>query len=491
MNSLQMSQKKWLMECLNRNAMSCYGQDYQFGKIDTIKMYQEHVPIVEYETIEPLIIQMAEGKADILFQGLPVAFEITGGSTSGGKLIPYSDKSFEDFKCAILPWLSDVSTRYGITGKAIYWSISPALRRPVLTKGGIKIGVSDAQYLGNATSEFSNNFMTIPSWVGELYNVEEWQLATLYWLIRSKDLELISIWSPTFLLMLIDALEKHSDELLYLFSKGGTINENLLVSDIDSYDRFVKYLSSKDTSAIWSNIKLISCWQDASSKIFFEKLHSKFPAVSFQAKGLMSTEGVVTIPSVNDNTTLAFMSGFYEFRDINGSIFLSHELTIGNIYEVIMTTSGGLYRYATKDKVKCDGFENELPILSFVGRIGIVSDMVGEKLDEIFVLNVLSYHDGFAMLVPNNDTLKPHYFLISNSDIDIDIVEQNLAINPQYAYARKIGQLHELKHILIPDIIDLYINYKITDNECRIGDIKIPTLSIDKGWLKIIKGYHL
>lgn len=484
-------QEIWLLKCLKHNAKSAYGQKYHFDHITTIKIYQKYVPIVEYETIKPLIIQMTEGKADVLFQGLPVAFEITGGSTSGGKLIPYSDKSFEDFQYAILPWLSDISTRYGVTGKAVYWSISPALRHPAFTKGGIKIGVSDAQYLGNAISEFSNDFTTVPLWVGELYNVKEWQLATLYWLIRSKDLELISIWSPTFLLMLIDALEKHSDELLYLFAKGGMINENLLVSNTDSYNRFVKYLSSKDTSVIWPNIKLISCWQDASSKIFFEKLHSKFPAVSFQAKGLISTEGVVTIPSVNDNTTLAFMSGFYEFRDINGSIFLSHELTIGNIYEVIMTTSGGLYRYATKDKVKCDGFENELPILSFIGRVGIVSDMVGEKLDEIFVLNVLSYYDGFAMLVPNNDILKPHYFLISNSDIDINIVEQNLAINPQYAYARKIGQLYDLKHILIPDIIDLYINYKIIDNKCRIGDIKIPTLSIDKEWLKIIKGYHL
>lgn len=488
-DTLRKSQEEWLMECLKRNAMSRYGRDYRFEEINSIKMYQEYVPMVDYETIEPLIKQIATGEADVLFQGVPTAFEVTGGSAGGGKLIPYTEKSFEDFQSAILPWLFDISQRYGISGQASYWSISPALRRATATDGGIKIGVSDAEYLGDIATGTFNDSPVVPSWTGELYDVNKWQLVTLYWLIRCKELELISVWSPTFLLMLMEVLEERSDELLDLFSKGGMIDEHLLYPDGDAYERLQNYLVNKESVTLWQHIKLISCWQDGSSRPFFERLKHRFPHASFQPKGLISTEGVITMPNADGLPLLSPASGFYEFIDVNGDNYLAHELGTDKIYEIILTTSGGLYRYRTGDMLQCEGYENSLPILRFMGRKGIVSDMVGEKLNEVFVRNALQPIGSFSMLIPDKSNA-PHYILLSDLPITTDKiieVETKLMENPQYAYARKLGQLGSLESFVIKDAMLLYIEYK-TNIGSRVGDIKIPSLNSDDEWLRIIRG---
>jgi len=488
-DSLRNSQEEWLMECLRCNAMSRYGKDYRFEEISSIKMYQEYVPMVDYETIEPSIKRIAAGEADVLFQGVPTAFEVTGGSTSGGKLIPYSEKSFKDFQSAILPWLYDISQRYGISGKTVYWSISPALRRATTTDGGIKIGVSDSEYLGDIATGTFNDSPVVPSWVGELYEVDKWQLATLYWLVRCRELELISVWSPTFLLMLMDILEERFEELLFLLIKGGMIDEHVLPPDRDACERLQNYLVNKESAILWPHIKLISCWEDSSSKPFFERLKQRFPHTFFQPKGLISTEGVVTMPNADGIPLLSPAPGFYEFIDADGNNHLAHELTSEKIYEIILTTSGGLYRYRTGDMLQCEGYENALPILRFMGRKGIVSDMVGEKLNEVFVRNALQSVDGFSMLIPDK-RIVPHYILLSDlantPDKTIE-VEKKLMENPQYAYARKIGQLGSLEPLIIKDAMLLYIEYK-TNTGSRVGDIKIPSLNSDDEWLRIIRG---
>ena len=73
-----------------------------------------------------------------------------------------------------------------------------------------------------------------------------------------------------------------------------------------------------------------------------------------------------------------------------------HELIAGTQYEVVMTTSGGLYRYRTGDCVVCEGFADKLPVLRFSGRRGLTCDIVGEKLHESFVLSCLKDVRGSA-----------------------------------------------------------------------------------------------
>ncbi|MEA3456506.1 MAG: GH3 auxin-responsive promoter family protein [Campylobacterota bacterium] len=478
-SSLSTRQWRWLKECLEDNKNTLYGKKYHFATISSMQMYQKTAPLTRYEDMKQYVDLISEGKEDILFAGSAVAFEMTSGSTGGSKLIPYTHKSFRDFQRAILPYLEQTLRLYHIDSKNSYWSISPVSRTIKKTKSGVVIGVSDSDYLGMEQKSVS----IVPYWVADLKDIKNWKLATLYWLVSAKNLEFISIWSPTFLLVLLESMSEYRAELIDLFQSGGEISGHKVLSNPNALKNFLNYLEKKDTKALWQNLKLISLWQDGSSAPYAKKLQRLFPAVHFQSKGLLGTEGIVSIPDEQDLPILSADSGFYEFVNRDEEVLFSHQLKDGEEYEVAMTTNGGLYRYCTGDIVLCEGYRDEKPILRFSHRKGIVSDLVGEKLTEGFVANILDDSSGFVMLVPHADAL--HYCLVieKNSDISKETIENRLLKNPQYSYARELGQLGDLEIIEMQNPIKVYMDKMLSDGR-RIGDIKIPLLCQNDRWLR-------
>ena len=481
-------QETWLRACMEHNRATDYGQQHGFGQIRSAEEFRERVPLVTYEDLIPRIERVASGEADVLFKGISIAFERTGGSTGGNKLIPYSKASLLDFRSAILPWLADATVAYGLASGCAYWAISPATRSPEQTRGGTPVGLPDGAYLGNEALPAFADLSAVPPWLGGIASVHDWQLATLYWLIRRNDLELISVWSPTFFLALLDRLEQPVGELKTLLHLGGRIIGQVLPPDVSALRRLNEYIRSKDARSLWPSLKLVSCWADASSKPFFNELRKRLPHAAFQGKGLLATEGVVTVPNQEGHPVLAADSGFFEFFGQDGRSRFAHELLSGERYEVVMTTSGGLYRYRTGDCVACEGFTNTLPVLRFMGRNGLVSDMVGEKLTEEFVTDCLKDIGGFRMLLPCVRG-RPKYVLVVDERSEIKpgliaaSIEACLSRNPQYAYARRMGQLDELSIVLVAHPWESY-QRRAVERGARIGDVKAPSLSPEKDWLE-------
>ena len=470
------------MECVKRNAKTEYGQRYQFNKINSIKQFQEAVPVVSYPEISNYIEKIEEGKTDILFAGRALAFEQTSGSTYAQKLIPYSKESLNDFRRAILPWLSDLINMHQIQSGSAYWSISPATRQPEVTKGGVSIGLPDAAYLGEDLIPFFVATSAVPPWVGCLTDVHDWQLATLYHLVCNRELALISVWSPTFLLSLLDGLGERQRELVNGLQNGLTVNGEVLSPAPVALKPLNDFYDSNALSNLWPDLKVISCWADASSQPFYQQLSERFPGVHIQAKGLLLTEGVVTAPNHENQTVLTADSGFYEFLDASGNIILPDELVEGESYEVLITTANGLYRYRTFDKVVCDGVSSDLPVLQFIGRSDLFSDLVGEKLTEDFVASCLQSITGFRMLIPCRGD-KPGYLLVLDKNSRHDVktvlnkVSASLLKNPQYAHACKVGQLSGLKSLVLVDPLKIFLN-GLEKTGVRLGDIKVPALCV-------------
>lgn len=107
--------------------------------------------------------------------------------------------------------------------------------------------------------------------------------------------------------------------------------------------------------------------------------------VQIQGKGLLSTEVVSSLPLATRSTdpTLALDAHFFEFRlrsddSSDGRMVRAHELQAGQEYEVVLTTGGGLYRYASRDVVRA----GRGLTIRFLGRAGRSSDLVGKKLDQ-------------------------------------------------------------------------------------------------------------
>ncbi|MBE9198495.1 MULTISPECIES: GH3 auxin-responsive promoter family protein [unclassified Nodularia (in: cyanobacteria)] len=484
------TQTNKLKEIIYNNRHTIFGEKYEFTSITSYEEYAARIPIHEYADLAPYIQQIADGRIQVLCHEGIVAFEMTGGSTQGAKLIPYTATGLAAFQQAILPWIADLlQQKPEIKLGRTYWAISPVTRQSNHTPSGIPIGmVSDAAYFGQKLEDCILHLLAVPPEVSMVADIKEWRYLTALYLLAAEDISFISVWSPTFLLQIIEEIQLKYEDLIADIATGKS------TSKIFSPERaeFLKQAVFNDIinfQKVWQKLSVISCWTDAAAKAFISQLQDLFPHVLIQGKGLLATEGVVTIPLVGCNTpVLAIDSGFYEFLDDNEQPRLCHQLVLGEIYRVVITTASGLYRYDLGDKVLVKGWFQATPLLEFVGRGGIVSDLCGEKLTEDFVLSCLGKQRGFAMLVPHIKP-HPHYVLFLDGDeydanstitqgLQLDLA---LAANPQYEYARKLRQLGQLETVRVKNPLATYINYALSRGQ-RLGDIKPPALNLKSDW---------
>jgi len=176
----------------------------------------------------------------------------------------------------------------------------------------------------------------------------------------------------------------------------------------------------------------------------------------------------------------ALASAFLEFIDSRGESRLADELRDGARYRVALTTPGGLYRYDIGDEFDCTHAAG-VPTLRFVGRAGVVSDLVGEKLSDSFVARALAPLRAGAALVPRAAP-HPHYELwvdATTTDSGLaDGVDARLRENPQYDYARRLGQLRALRCVAAPDFA-LRRAHALARAGGRLGDAKSTALLVE------------
>jgi hypothetical protein len=478
----QAAQLGLLGKILADNAGCAFGRAHGFEDIETVEAFRTSVPIRDYEGLRPWIerdadraTNLEEAQPGVLTTAPVVAYEETGGSTSGRKLIPYTEAGLAAFRAAVLPWLGDLAHERPATfaGRA-YVAISPVARAPRVTAGGIPIGLaSEGAYLGDDLAQAFASVLAVPAEAAQVQDVEQWRFLTLRHLLAADDLTFISIWSPTFLIGLMEALPALAVPLLKAVREGGTDLVRLrAISTALSRDPI-------DTQMLWPGLATISAWADGASRGYAQRLQEMFPHAHLQPKGLLATEGAVTLPW-QSGAVSALMSAFLEFIDDSGDALLCDELHEDASYRVVMTTPSGLYRYDLGDRVRCVGHIGALPRLAFIGRGGIATDIVGEKLSEDFVTAALD-HVGGASCLAARATATPFYELLVDAAAGADLgphaarIEERLRANPQYAYARELGQLGPVAPRAVERLLDRYTQVQ-AQRGCRLADIKPPVL---------------
>lgn len=463
------AQRQLLGKILAANRSSPFGRAHVFSEIVTVEEYQARVPIAEPAAFAPDILSTAADGMARLTSDAPIAFEPTGGSTGGSRLVPYNAAALDAFRRATLVWLGGVLARHpAIAQGRLYATISPATRAPAVTGSGIPIGLaSDAAYLGEELAGHFLTLLAVPPELGLIADPAQWRIATLAALIEAEDLSFISLWSPTFLLALIDALPPLQGEVAARLRAPAR-------------ERLAAALRSGvcDTTILWPRLACISCWTDGASAAFADALAQRFPQAAIDPKGVLATEAPITLSHGPNAWRVPSLDHcFVEFIAANGSPHLCDTLVPGETYRAVITTPGGLYRYDIGDLFACRAMHGRVPDLEFVGRAGLTSDLVGEKLEDGFVAGVLGGLP--AMLAPRRD--KAGYAVVVDAayraPIDLAAIERGLAANPQYAYARKIGQLEPLVVRQVADLSGKLIAQGLAAGR-RMGDIKTSGLLV-------------
>jgi hypothetical protein len=262
----------------------------------------------------------------------------------------------------------------------------------------------------------------------------------------------------------------------------------------------LREIDPENLTRIWPRLGLISCWGDGHAALHLEEIRRAFPGVEIQPKGLLATEGFVTIP-FQGAWPVAIRSHFFEFLEDGRWLRLTHEVEKGGVYSVVLTTGGGLYRYRLEDRVEVTGFVGRTPSLRFLGKEGHVSDLCGEKLHESFVASALERafrRTGiaplFAMLAPEEGPT-PGYVLYLEAAPPppglaelVGILEEELAANPHYRACVALGQLAPVRVFQIEkDGFSLYLK-RCRERGQRMGDVKPLALSALPGWSAVYNG---
>jgi hypothetical protein len=480
-------QSRWLLDLVARNAETRFGRRHGFDAIRSIEDYRRRVPVARYEQFADDIQAIADGGQAVLTADPVIAFEETAGSTAGRKLVPYTRAGLADIEDAILPWLHGLAAHHpGIAEGAAYWSISPAGRLPARTRGGVPIGfASDTGYFSPSAAAALSMLAAVPLEFGRIEDVEAWRFLTLRTLLAREDLAFVSVWSPTFLSLLLDALPALAEPLLAAIHDGIPGCETAVAAGC-SFEpqperaRAVAHaIDPLDVSRIWPRLSIVSAWADGPARGAFEALRNRIPRITLDGKGLMATEGVVSVSLPGRRYPVpALTSAFLEFIDADGRSHLAHELVPGASYRTVITTRSGLYRYGLGDEVACRDVDAGVPGLEFLGRSGVVADMVGEKLGEAFVAACVADMDGNAILAPVAATDRHYVLLHDASPPSPDLLsrlESRLAGNPHYAYARRLGQLGPLRARRCPGLRGAYLRWRLQQGQ-KLGDIKPPVL---------------
>lgn len=485
-------QAQWLEAMIARNQASDFGQRHGFAGIGNVEDYRACVPVRGYEGFADEILRIADGEPNVLTTEPVIAFEETGGTTAGAKLVPYTASGLAAFGKGVLPWLADLArARPAVVNGPAYWAISPAGRRPRRTTGGLPVGfANDAGYLGEDLVPAFLGLSAVAPALGQIRDMELWRFLTLRCLIERDDLALVSIWNPSFFSMLVDGLAVHGDALaraLHDGTPGADVPPGWGRAFTPRPDRarVVETALSRDPpelAALWPALDTVSCWADGAAEPAARRLATLLPHTRIQAKGLLATEGMVTIPLTGyDYPVAALTSGFLEFIDQPGVARLAHQLKEGESYRTVITTENGFYRYDLGDQVLCRGVKAGAPMLQFLGRADNRSDLVGEKLDEGFVASCLAGVGRFAALVAL-DGVEPRYILVLDGREEATALERmiddRLCANPQYAYARRLGQLQPVRIEVKPGAERAYLDWRVKQGQ-RLGDVKPPALIKD------------
>lgn len=494
---VQTTQTALLFGMLHANRDTEFGRRHQFASIKTTGDYQERIPLAPYDDLANDIVRIAAGESNVLTRAPVTLLEPTSGSSGGEKLIPYTKELQRQFQRAIRPWIANLlRQRPALRGGRAYWSISPAFGERRVSPGGIAIGFDDdTAYLGFFERFAAARVLAIPSSVARSSDLESFRYATLLHLLQADDLTLVSIWNPTFLTALLQPLDHWLDRLVYDIQGRDRVRADQIARIMDNGGTRAEQLRE-----LWPRLRLISCWTDAAAGSFVPELRRLFPHVEIQPKGLLATEGFVSLPLFDaPGAALAIRSHFFEFQEVNGTTCrLAHEVEGGGRYGVVITTAGGLYRYQLRDEVEIVGFLKQCPLLRFLGKADLVSDLVGEKLAEPFVRLALErvwrtreVVPRFALLVPMRGAL-PGYRLIlqgipASAHLQED-VQRALEENPHYRYACGIGQLApvEIHALNGEDGWQLYERGCVARGQ-KLGNIKPVALDPRPGWDEVFQ----
>ncbi len=514
------SVEEGLRKVLEFGKDSAYGRKYDFKHIleaDTAEeLYKRYsnLPIIHYNDLEEYIDRSIHGESDVLFEGRPIMYMITSGTTSKPKLLPVNEhyiRIITDMTNMML--VRDMKLCgnffngkiFAITGKA----------RESQAPDGTWIG-SVSGYNRETTSKTVQSTYAVP---GEIFDVSDYN-SRYYLLMRfavEQDVRYLMTANPTTVIELVENAKRNFDKYCDDI-ENGTINKELNISEETrrilegkvkpNPKRAAKLraLKAKNNTPLpkdyWPDMNVLCTWKCANTAFFIEEFSNIFSkSTKHMEFGYYSSECRFGFPFDESNFSTVFPHEYYaefireeEYGQPGAKTYRIHELEEDRNYRVIVSTRAGLYRYDMADIVVAGPKNRNTPTVKLLQKAAGIVSMTGEKVSEQqFDMAIkkasestgkrINFFLGFADI----DNLKYDIYVeFANGDISEDdrrafsdeVDKQLCGMNIEYAAKRNSFRLNKPVVHCLPN--NAFVKYKkslLESGKAKDNQFKIMMLN--------------
>ncbi len=348
------AQREVLQHLVTAGQYTCYGKKYHFTRLFTVKDFKKNVPIQEYDDLRPYILRMMEGEENVLWN-TPVNWfaKSSGTSSDKSKFIPISDESLQDNhfqanKDVLSNYYNNFPGSDLLTGKALVIGGSHQINK--LNE--------DIQY-GDLSAVLMQNS---PFW-------GQW--------LRTPELSIA----------LLDEWETKIEQLAL-----ATANENVTsIAGVPTWTlillkRILEIKGKQTIKEVWPNLELY-----INGGVSFVPYREQFKQIIGAPINYLevynASEGFFAAQEKpdDDGMTLFTEHGiFYEFMPVEEygkpaphTVGLN-EVELNKNYALVITTTGGLWRYLVGDTVRFTSLNPYRIIVS--GRLKHYMNAFGEEV---------------------------------------------------------------------------------------------------------------
>lgn len=401
-------QHRGLFDKLKRNQSSEFGRVHRFDQIHSVADFRRHVPVTDYSYFEPYIDRVKRGEVTAMFGPKTKLhmFAMSSGTTDTPKFIPVTDEFLREYRFGWMLWgIRTYDMHYAIYRLKVVQLSGDWTQAH--TEAGIPCGSISGLTMQSQCKIVRERYC-VP---GDLMKVQDTN-AKYYAALRFSlpwSVGMATAANPSTLINLAKIGDVEKENLLRDLADGTLsthvdippdvrqrveqLTKQRFPERVRELERVISATGHLFPKDYWPALQVLSNWTGGSMGAYLMRYPDYWGNIPVRDIGLIASEGRMTIP-VEDGTragVLDLLHQFFEFipeheiESENPTVLEAHELKEGERYYILLTTSGGLYRYNIHDLVRCVGYYNSTPMLEFLNKGSHYSSITGEKLSEFQV----------------------------------------------------------------------------------------------------------
>jgi len=399
-----------LISYIQANKDTEYGKKYSFADIHSYEDYKARVPLSVYADYADLIDTIFESGRENVLTSEPVnIFTMTSGTSSAAKYIPETRAAIDLSTAYTMPSvfarINDAFIEKGKKGlpggKGIFMV---EINEGGKSRSGIPIGTISGLSV-KAGNSYIEKLTTTPREIITHKEYIDTKYVQLLFGLRNRDVTWIGACYITPVAAMFDYMFTRWQDLCDDIEKG-TICEDVempaetrrsleakLKPDPARAEElrriFAGGFDKPVIPLIWPKLSYIAAIGTGSFKVHADRVRSYVGKdIVMNNMVISSSESIMALSAGcdTDDFILLPQAAFFEFIPCDtgdtGDIKTIKDLEIGKLYEVVITTLSGFYRYRIFDVFEVVGFYGQIPVIRFSHRNNVFLNLAGEKTTE-------------------------------------------------------------------------------------------------------------